>query len=584
MRLQDVKGDVAWSALEAELIRCAPLGQTAGLPGKRDCPKDTTDPDRRVRAGLIRWLLLGGHSADRLRTHPKGVRLQGAWVDGKLDFEGCKTQLDCKLSACLFPNSISFKDSHLNGLYLPDCNCKGPVILRRVCVDADIQMRDGFISEKLVDLCNARISGSLACTGGQFNSDEPNGKAIDCKGIFVGSNIFFKENLGGKNSCRKFIANGKVDLQGAAIMGKLDCDGAKFLNSGHTAVQLSASRIEGSVFLRNHTQIEGAASLTRLRVGGNLEIKEISISGTLNGQGLTVNAAFFWRDITGTPKTVNLRHANVGVLCDDKESWQGVGTLHLDGLTYDRIDSAMTVADRIAWLDRNRDGATGAGSRFLPQPWTQLAKVLTASGDRRAASQVREAREARIARAEFRQGLQWAGAFSAGPFAYIPVLLQAGCNALFRWMFGYGHAPGRVFWWIGGLVVLTAALFGHIYDMGQMAPNSAVVLTSADWLAAVYWADPLHTYPMHIWVGTGAFAGMPSAIDYETFSRWLYAFDLFIPLDAIGQQQAWAPSHDRGGWGAFGYWARFPIQVAGWVIAAVGAAVVTGLLGKKDDG
>ena len=26
MRLQDVKGDVEWSALEAELLRCAPLG------------------------------------------------------------------------------------------------------------------------------------------------------------------------------------------------------------------------------------------------------------------------------------------------------------------------------------------------------------------------------------------------------------------------------------------------------------------------------------------------------------------------------------------------------------------------------
>jgi hypothetical protein len=156
-------------------------------------------------------------------------------------------------------------------------------------------------------------------------------------------------------------------------------------------------------------------------------------------------------------------------------------------------------------------------------------------------------------------------------------------DVLFRWMFGYGHAPARVFWWIGGLVALTALLFGHIYDMGQMAPNSAVILTSADWQAALRLAGE-GGQPLFHWAGMNGHPPMPSAIDYETFSRWLYALDLFIPLDAIGQQAAWAPSHDRGVWGAVGYWARFPIQVAGWVIAAVGAAVVTGLLGKKDDG
>jgi hypothetical protein len=34
--------------------------------------------------------------------------------------------------------------------------------------------------------------------------------------------------------------------------------------------------------------------------------------------------------------------------------------------------------------------------------------------------------------------------------------------------------------------------------------------------------------------------------DYETFRAWLYALDVFIPLDALGQEKTWAPSASRG--------------------------------------
>jgi len=153
---------------------------------------------------------------------------------------------------------------------------------------------------------------------------------------------------------------------------------------------------------------------------------------------------------------------------------------------------------------------------------------------------------------------------------------------MFRLMFGYGHRPARVFlalvpFWCG-----VAALYGYIYSVGQMAPNSDVVLTSADWLAAVATGAKDGVAPMFVWTGQQGYAPKPSYEDYETFSAWLYAADLFIPLDAIGQESTWSPSHDRGFWGQLGYWARFPIQLTGWIIAAVGAAVVTGLVGKKE--
>jgi hypothetical protein len=137
---------------------------------------------------------------------------------------------------------------------------------------------------------------------------------------------------------------------------------------------------------------------------------------------------------------------------------------------------------------------------------------------------------------------------------------------------------------------------------GQMAPNSAVVLTSAEWLEAVagacaavdwkmegwnalapvvdsarYIGDGTCQQPLHRWLDSAG-----AAPDYETFNARLYALDLFVPLDALGQENSWAPSKDRGWWGWFGYAMRMPIQMAGWIITAVGSAVVTGLIGRKE--
>lgn len=70
--------------------------------------------------------------------------------------------------------------------------------------------------------------------------------------------------------------------------------------------------------------------------------------------------------------------------------------------------------------------------------------------------------------------------------------------------------------------------------------------------------------------------------DYETFRAWLYALDVFIPLDALGQEKAWAPSASRGWWGELGHRLRWLVQMSSWVITAIGAAVVTRLIGRRD--
>ena len=120
--LADVKGDEDWSALEQALLAACPRGWPAILPGRDALPKDDSDPDRRVRAGLIRYLILGGSDEEGgVRPDPRGVAVIGGWIAGVLDLEGCETQLDLKLWRCRISERAILRDARIGALYLPGC-------------------------------------------------------------------------------------------------------------------------------------------------------------------------------------------------------------------------------------------------------------------------------------------------------------------------------------------------------------------------------------------------------------------------------------------------------------------------------
>lgn len=151
---------------------------------------------------------------------------------------------------------------------------------------------------------------------------------------------------------------------------------------------------------------------------------------------------------------------------------------------------------------------------------------------------------------------------------------------LFGKMFGYGHRPGLALLWVLGILLVNTLLYTQVYKTGQMAPTSAVVLTSSDW------TDHVVLTPdggLDTTVNTLArWEDTASAKDYTTFSAPLYALDLFIPLDALGQKAAWAPSPPRGVLGTVGFWTGWLTQLSGWLITAIAAAAVAGVVGRKD--
>lgn len=607
------------TAAEEKVLAAAKSGDFAKLCPFGIRPKEAS-PDTEIRAGLIRFLMLGGDQENRV--HPKGVQISGAWISGRLDLVGCETQLDLKLFACHFDSKPNFMDARLGGLYLPGCMVPGLHGHRlrlednlHLCEVPGADPRLPFHATGPVDINGANITGRLDCEGGRF--DGAGGRALNCIALTVGASVFLRHG---------FHATGEVTLFRANITGQLDCDGGRFDGAGGLALDCTALTVGASVFLLDGFHASGEVSLIRARITGNLQVGNALIEGMLQATSARVDDALFLRDIAGAafdgpwrdrevPKrdpdasrfTLDLTEAQARVLVDDSASWAEAQEIWLSGFRFRSLQSNLTASERIGILHRahqddlqvspsGRRHFRGTPPDFDPRAFGELARAYLRQGERKSAAMVLEARDDRSRDAELRR----AQAIEA------PGLGLSTLNARLRWLslwifkllFGYGHRPARVFLTVLPLWAALAWFFGLVFAQGQFAPNSAVILTSPEWIAAVENGCPIAwdpsfvaaktagcDMPLTLWTGDLSRNLQPAhaAKDYETFGRWLYAADLFLPLDAIAQTEAWAPSKDRGWWGLAAYYLRFPVQLLGWIIVAMAAAVVTGLIGRKED-
>lgn len=576
---------------ERKVLAHAKAGTVAQLRpdgGRPDKPTAAT----KIRADLIRFLMLGGDEENPV--HPRGVLIQSAFVTGKLNMEACETQLDLQLRACWFDAVPDFNDSHLGGLYLPGCHLPG-LTAQRMRLEEDLHLRAlpgpndkplPFAATGPVDIRGARITGQLSCAGGRF--DGAGGTALDGDSLTVRASVFLRHG---------FHATGSVILRRATITGQLDCIGGRFDGAGRTALNGDALTVGASVFLRDGFHATGSVILRRATITGQLSCDYGRFEGRLDIQSANVGPGFFLRWVDGggpdgpwrpdavvpaLPEAsrfhIDLTEAQVGVLADDAASWAQAQTVRLSGFHYGSIQSEMTLDERMGLFDR-----ASAGERFDPGPYTRHAAILRRSGHRVDADRLLYRRECLLCKAE-RAEMR-----ARGPYWWPFWVLMWARDGVFRGLIGYGYRPA--FAVIASVLIISFStlFFADVYRVGQFAPNSDVILNSTHWLAAVaqsdaWKADGYNVPPQMIWTGQGGLRPpMPPSVDYETFHPFLYAVDLFLPLDTIGQTEAWAPSKDRGWWGKVGYYARMPIQLMGWIITALVAALLTGLIGKREE-
>ena len=258
------------------------------------------------------------------------------------------------------------------------------------------------------------------------------------------------------------------------------------------ALDCEAISVGADVFLRTGFEARGWVDLKRAEIAGNLQMSAATLNTGLDAKGMRVRAGFIWKDVTGDGIEVDLIDAHVGTLVDSPGSWQSVKMLRLSSFRYDRIESDMDVQERLDWLAKH----DATARRFTPQPYVQLANVLRRQGFAGDAARVLVRREDKQRLQEYLDGqaahkqsrdhlngdLRPAAAslWADGKFA-LNVLKRA-AGYLFGLMFGYGHQPARVLFWIAAILGITICFAQQIHIHGQFAPTSSVVLTSQDWL------------------------------------------------------------------------------------------------------
>ncbi|WP_405107374.1 hypothetical protein L0Z65_10345 [Phaeobacter sp. BS52] len=378
------------------------------------------------------------------------------------------------------------------------------------------------------------------------------------------------------NSCKLPF----LEAPSLKVGGQLDFEGAEFQNKGGRALNLQNADIRKDVFLSS-AKIFGEADLTSIKTRGNLHCTDAEFQNK-HGKALTLQSAdiekeFFLRDQIAVQGVVDLSAAKCRDLVDDPDCWpddtQDGENLILDGFTYRRIIGSTDARTRLNWLAK---GDTWRGE-FFPHPYKQLAKVLHDMGHEADATKVRvalgeklrhHARKERIANAKHPIQRLWAMATTPALWIW---------HSLSLLLTGHGFRPERslialVLLW--GLATIPAHL---AWEEGSFAPNSAVALQSESW--AIYDADnnhPPHPNPAKDWSLTSTIGR-----DWESFNRYAYAADLVVPIIDLGQTDAWAPSTERGWWGKQLWWLRWVFTLAGWIVTALGAAALTGIIRRE---
>mmetsp|Transcript_28706 Transcript_28706/g.54249 ORF Transcript_28706/g.54249 Transcript_28706/m.54249 type:complete len:616 (+) Transcript_28706:72-1919(+) len=592
---------------EQQLADACKAGEQCEL-GDGTCPTEPSE-ERTIRAEVLRYLILGGCPA--WPVDGRGVNLMGGYISGILDIDYGTAKGATQLRHCHFDSqfdavqtrfeAINFNDSTLMGLNAQGAEIKGSVYLRRVsasetvtlnratiggqlnCTDAKLNATKGLVlniqdakikgsvflskttAKATIDLNNTTIGGQLDCTEAKFYAAKDN--AINAQGADIKGSVYL----------RRTTAAATFTLNRATIGGQLDCTGAELNAAKGPALNAQGATIKGDVFL-DKTIAAATVTLNGTTIGGQLDCTDAQLGSAkgyaLDAQSVVIKELLIWRAVTITAGEVTFDSARASVLADDVDSWPGDNTLDLDGFDYDRITGAPTDAKtRLPWLVKG----SNYGGYFYPQPYTQLAKVLRAMGHDAEARKVLAERERLVRIDERKQRVK-----NGGILAYPTNGLFLIGDIVLRYVAGYGHHPFRSLAWLIGLWLVAVWLSHMAWSTGDFAPASAVLQAAPEWqeLAAKDKAEmpnPALEWSTRALID-GTRTGYKSGQDWETFSSHAYAADVVIPIINLGQTDTWGPSTERGDWGRRLWRYGFFLQIGGWIVTALGAAAITGII------
>lgn len=479
--------------------------------------------ERLLRADRIEWLCTNRDAAKEI-TH-NGVCIIGAIIKDVLDLSFARIDFPLLIARSAILSGINMEFAHLYALNLAGTH-SGPICANDISVEKSVYMSDGFRAEGIVTMNTSNIGGNLVCNGGHFIN--PDDVAFNANGIKVMGSIIFRED------CK---VEGEVDLGACLIGNDIDFSNGLFSNPKGISLCVNGSTVKRSIFFGEGFKSEGEVNLDASTIGRGIECENSQFSnpngiafsamsvnvkyillcdiipeGSLYFKSATISGEFYWRnDQIHDQCSLNLESSNIGTLDDEESSWPK--KLHLNGLEYNSFgeQSPTDWQSRLKWLNLQDN------TKFTPQPYEQLAKVLNEMGHEH------DAHEILIAKQKDRAQ------------RYCIAHPRRIVHYLSGWTIGYGYRSWQALLWLVGFFVIGFFVF------------------SPDWTDVKY-----------ITLQGG---------DIPKLNPFLYSFDCLVPIVDINQAQYRIPE----GWQ---YIYRCFHIIVGWVFTTLYVVGLTGLVRK----
>jgi hypothetical protein len=518
------------------------------------------DEDRRVRAELIRALLLGG--PDMPTLHEKGLRLGGAWITGILDLEGCRVPRDIGLLDCRFEqvpvllsaviDTLSFDGSVLPGLSANRIEARGDLLFRAATLTGPVTLR------------GAKIGGDVVFDGAMMTA--PGDMALSAARASVRGGAMF----------RGAVVQGGIALSGARIGVDLDLIGAQITQTEGPAIEATSIMVEADLDLRR-AEVSGPVVLVSARIGGDCDLGGASFAApgatAVNLNRARITGALFLREGAKVSGALSLNGAEIGALVDDPDCWPAKGELMLNRCRYGAIlGSPVSARVRLDWLDRQTPEKWGED--FWPQPYEQLARVLGEMGHDEEKNRVLIAKERLQRRAR-----------RARASSLLTRLRLRLTDGLLWLTTGYGRLPLLALVWIFLLWAAGAVWYTVLDHRNALRPNSPVVLRSPEWVLCGIPATETVFLPS---VGQdrqgraapgqpqlACFREQPEAAAFPKFSAAMLSADAVILGLGTGQKDTWSPDTRV----PIGYWGKVFIYFQTLAGLALGLLAVAGFSG-----
>ncbi|WP_245589579.1 hypothetical protein [Amycolatopsis balhimycina] len=324
----------------------------------------TDDPEMRIRADLLRELLRGLHGD----LDPRGIRIAGVRVVGRLDLDHVTAITGLDLYRCALPNGVVCRYARLRCLYLNHCLLTH-LYADGLRTDSSLHMRDATITGTgelgAVRLSDAHIGAELGLSRATITNTT--GPALHADGLRTDSSVHMRDaTVTGTGEL------GAIRLLGAHIGGPLVLDRAAITNTTGPALHADRLRTDSSLHMRDATVTgtgeHGAIRLLGAHIGGQAVLL---VSGLDNSSGplLVLHEA----QTTGAllfPAAVVCPAGQEGMSrhgCPDSDR-----TLTVHGLTY----PILRETSWRQWLHL----LVHHTLTYWPQPFQQLAATECAAG------------------------------------------------------------------------------------------------------------------------------------------------------------------------------------------------------------